>query len=222
MKTICICSGGMDSSCMAGIHKNDELLLMSFQYGQKGKKEIESVKILSEKLGCEFKVIDIGFMQEIYGDSNQLTSDKINIENNYKKSVVVPFRNGVFLTIAIAYGIANGFEKVIMGSHLNDMTDVNHQRMYPDCSVEFFKSFELAVEMGNLRETPIKIESASTMGLEKKDLILFGFENLGELIYNTWSCYYSMDKHCGECESCQNRKNAFKLSGIEDKTEYLK
>lgn len=222
-KVLVICSGGLDSVVMASIYdrKGDDFTLMTFDYGQKGKKEIEIVRKFADYFCVDLKVIDISFMKDLFGQ-NQLSSDDIKIEGSYNQSVVVPLRNAVFLQIAMVYAYSNGFDKIALGSHLDDITEIDGERCYPDCSPEFFKSFELAMDLGTFRsDKTVRIESASILKLTKKDLMIMGYRNLENLIFDTWSCYESNKLQCGQCESCRNRKKFFKEAGIEDKTIYL-
>lgn len=221
MKVLIICSGGNDSSAMAAINKNQDLTLMAFNYGQKGKKEIEVVRKLAGKLSAKLEVIDISFIKSIYAGGNQLTGSKLEVEDNYMPSVVVPLRNALFLQIGMIYAYARGFDKIVLGSHLDDITEIDGERMFPDCSPEFFKSFELAMDLGTFRrDKKVQIESASLLLLTKHDLIKKGYAILGDFMFETWSCYKSDALHCGVCESCRNRKKAYQESGIKDKTKY--
>ena len=81
-----------------------ELHGITFSYGQKANKEISAAKYFSKKLGLkQHKIIDIGFMKELYGDSNVLTSAKRKIPSKFEYSIVVPIRNAVFLSVASAW-----------------------------------------------------------------------------------------------------------------------
>lgn len=221
-KTVVVCSGGLDSVSMSSRYKRDDVTLLTFNYGQKGVKEMEVVKKLAEKMNWNIKTVDISFMKSLYGEGNQLTSEGVSVKDGYDKTVVVPLRNGVFLTIALAYSYANDIEKIALGSHLDDITEVDGERFYPDCSPEFFKSMELAGDLGTFREQKrVVIETPSILGIGKTELMKIGHKNLGDFVFETWSCYYSGEKHCGKCESCRNRKKAFLEAGIEDKTEYV-
>lgn len=221
MKVLGICSGGLDSVSIVSKYKDDDVTLMTFNYGQKGVKEMDVVTKLGEVINAKVIDVDISFMKQLYGDSNQLTSDKVDVEDSYAGSVVVPLRNAVFIQIGMAYAYANGFDMLLLGSHSDDITDVDKERAYPDCSPEFFKAMELAMDLGTKRcEGTVKIMSPSLLSLGKSDLITLGYANLGDFLFQTWSCYKSGDKQCGKCESCHNRKIAFDKIGVDDKTEY--
>lgn len=223
-KIIAIVSGGLDSVSFLTQFPDDEIIALSFQYGQKAGRELEQAKkILSEmKQVKEHKIIDISFMQSLYGSSNQLTGDDINVEDGYTPSVVVPLRNAIFSVIASAYGYSEDADLVLLGSHLNDTTQVEtFEPMYPDCTPEFFEILATALHIGHFRQgKKIEIISPSRMGQTKADLIKRAYKNIGDLIFETWSCYTSGAYHCGKCESCNNRKAAFLNAGVEDKTHY--
>lgn len=222
-KAVIVFSGGVDSVCAASILKSKyDLYGISFSYGQKASAEISVAKIFAKKLGLkEHKIIDIGFMKNLYGDSNVLTSKKRNIPSKFDYSIVVPIRNAVFLSIASAWAYTLNASLVAYGAHTGD----TH---YPDCRPIFAKKLESAFNQGeidginsNLRKK-IQIWSPYREGLSKSDLLKSGIKNLGNSIFNTWSCYSSKKFHCGVCESCNNRKIAFAKAGIKDKTKYMK
>ncbi len=220
MKVLVICSGGLDSVSMALRYTEDETTLMTFQYGQKAKKESDVVKLLADKYGMGFKLIDISSLSEIFGKENQLTND-VKVEDTYQKSIVVPLRNAVFLQIAMVYAYSHGFDKVVLGSHLDDCIPVNGEYAFPDCSPAFFKSFELAMDMGTFRfEKHVKVETASLLGLHKKDLIQYAAQKDADILRQTWSCYQNGECQCGVCDSCRNRKQAFIEAGVKDETDY--
>ena len=222
-KAVIVFSGGVDSVCSASILKSKyDLYGISFSYGQKASTEISVAKTFAKKLELkEHKIIDIGFMKNLYGDSNVLTSKKRNIPSKFDYSIVVPIRNAVFLSIASAWAYTLNASLVAYGAHTGD----TH---YPDCRPIFAKKLESAFNQGeidginsNLRKK-IQIWSPYREGLSKSDLLKSGIKNLGNSIFNTWSCYSSKKFHCGICESCNNRKIAFAKAGIKDKTKYMK
>ena len=222
-KAVVVFSGGIDSICAASFLKSSyELYGITFSYGQKANMEIVAAKSFAKKLRLkQHKIIDIGFMKDLYGNSNVLTSTKRSIPNKFEYSIVVPIRNAVFLSIAAAWAFTLHASLVVYGAHTGD-------KQYPDCRPSFAKKLESAFNQGEvdginskLRKN-IKIWSPYREGLSKSDLLKSGVNSLGSAIFKTWSCYSNKKNHCGVCESCNNRKSAFKKANIIDKTKYLK
>ncbi len=222
-KAVIVFSGGVDSVCAISYLKPKyELYGITFSYGQKANSEIAAAKSFAKKLRLkQHKIIDIGFMKNLYGDSNVLTSSKRKIPSKFEYSIVVPIRNAVFLSIASAWAFTLDATLVAYGAHTED-------KHYPDCRPNFAKKLESAFNQGEidgikskLRKN-IEIWSPYRMGLSKGDLLKSGIKVLGDSIFKTWSCYSNKKYHCGICESCNNRKIAFKRAGIVDKTKYLK
>ena len=228
MKTVCIVSGGADSACTAAHLKSNghDLYLMTFYYGQRSKTEVERAKMIADYLHVdEYKIVDIGFMKELYGGSNVLTDANSTMPGEFNYSIVVPVRNAIFISIAAAWAFSINAEMVVYGAHKDDVN-------YPDCRPEFVRSIN---EMINLTEIDgikkgvrkeIKIWSPAIDGIGKKELLRTGYKVLGDRLFETWSCYTDGIKHnnellhCGKCESCMNRKKAFIEAGIDDKTKY--
>lgn len=218
-KVLVICSGGLDSVSMALQNHQNDVTLLTFNYGQKAQSEIAVVQHVAMKYGMKQKTIDLSHLKAIFGQT-QLTSD-IKIEDGYQKSVVVPLRNALFLQVAMIYAYTHNIEEVLLGSHLDDCIEVDGERAFPDCSPEFFKAFQLAMDLGTFRKSKkVRINSASTLGMSKTDLIRKAYAIDSEVLFKTWSCYCSGDKQCGHCDSCNNRKRAFKVAEIKDETEY--
>ncbi len=222
-KAIVVFSGGIDSVCVVSYLKSKyELYGITFSYGQKASREIIAAKSFAKKLGLKkHKIVDIGFMKELYGDSNVLTSSKRKIPSQFDYSIVVPIRNAVFLSIASAWAFTLNASLVAYGAHTGD-------KNYPDCRPSFAKKLESSFNQGEidgiktgLRKN-IEIWSPYKKGLSKSDLLKFGYKTIGDSIFKTWSCYSNGKYHCGVCESCNNRKIAFDESEIKDKTKYLK
>ncbi len=220
-KAVIVFSGGIDSVCAVSFLKSKyDLYGITFSYGQKANMEIKVAKRFAKKLKLkQHKIIDISFMKELYGNSNVLTSTKKKIPSKFEYSIVVPIRNAVFLSISSAWAFTLNASLVAYGAHTGD-------KNYPDCRPNFTKKLESAFNQGEidgielkLRKS-IKIWSPYREGLSKSDLLKTGMKNLGNSIFKTWSCYSNKEYHCGVCESCINRKNAFQKAGILDKTKY--
>lgn len=219
---VMVFSGGMDSVCYASeMSKKYDLYGITFSYGQKANQEIKAAKILARKIGLKkHRIVDMGFMKSLYGNTNALTSSKKKIPDKFEYSIVVPIRNAVFLTIAAAWAYTIDATIVAYGAHAGD----SH---YPDCRPIFAKKIQNALNQGEIDgikngiRREISIRSPFIEGYSKRDLIRMGYKNLKNDIFKTWSCYASKDTHCGMCESCNNRKAAFEMLNITDRTKYL-
>lgn len=228
---ICIMSGGLDSLCAAAYVKNYmkyKIKIITFSYGQRAKREIIQSKKLAKALNSdEYRIVDINFMKELYGNSNVLTNRKLSIPSKFDQSIVVPIRNAIFITIATAWAFSADADLIVFGAHADDFN-------YPDCRPKFIQSITNTLNIGE--EDKIKngiirkvsIWSPSLEGITKYELLKLGHEILGDTIFESWSCYSNGKKilqdlvQCGECESCINRKMAFSKASIEDKTIYAK
>ena len=220
-KAIIIFSGGLDSVCTAiRLQSKFELYAITFSYGQKANQEIKIAKHFAKILKLkEHKIVNIEFMKELYEKTNVLTNSKMKIPSRFSYSIVVPIRNGVFLSIASAWAFSKNAQLVAYGAHKGD-------QKYPDCRPSFSRLIERAFNEGeidgirkNLRKR-INVWTPFMAGLSKSDLLKNGYKTLGDEIFKTWSCYASSRIHCGICESCNNRKTAFHKAKIHDKTKY--
>lgn len=227
---VCILSGGLDSVCYAAsLAANDgyDLYLLTFAYGQRAKREIERARYFAKVLKAkDHRVVDISFMKSLYGRSNALTDSGQELSRDFSQSLVVPVRNAVFLTIATAWAMSINAKVVAYGAHTGDIPH------YPDCRPAFVSAINEALNiaesdgiMAGTRQE-IMMLSPAVIGLDKPALLKAGYKILGDRIFQTWSCYSDGVRtgrgylHCGRCESCINRKNAFTTAQIEDKTDY--
>jgi len=224
-------SGGLDSLCAAAYiksYKKYAIKIITFSYGQRAKREIVQSKKLAKALRSEeYRIVDIDFMKDLYGSSNVLTSNKLSIPSKFDISIVVPIRNAIFISIAAAWAFSVNAELIVFGAHADDYN-------YPDCRPKFIKSIAESLNIGeedNIRSginKKVSVWSPSLEGMSKYELLKIGHEILGDIIFESWSCYSNGKKmhekilQCGVCESCINRKMAFTKAGIEDKTIYAK
>jgi 7-cyano-7-deazaguanine synthase len=227
---ICITSGGLDSLCVCGYlkeRKKYRIKALTFSYGQRAESEIKAAKKISNMLDIEeHRTIDMNFMKELYGNSNALTSEHIKLGENFNSNLVVPVRNAIFLTIAAAWAISCNAKLVAYGAHAED----TH---YPDCRPEFVKSLTKSLNLAEIDRINLGIRkkiliwSPSLDGITKFELVRLGYQIVGDMVFDSWSCYSNGVKvpgkglvQCGNCESCINRNVAFSKAGIEDKTIY--
>jgi 7-cyano-7-deazaguanine synthase len=211
-KCVVVLSGGPDSATVAYWAKKQgyDLSAITFKYGQIATKETESAQKIAAKLGVPIKVIDLSTLKEVFGEVTSLCNPGIPMTSNFSQPIIVPFRNAIFLSVAVSYAASICANKIFYGAQGSD------EPFYPDCRREFYKAFETAACLGT--GTAMSIE-APFSGRAKSEMLRIGAE-LGVPFELTWSCYFNGLKHCGKCESCVNRKRAFKEAGMRDPTEY--
>ena len=211
-KCVVVLSGGPDSATVAYWAKNQgyDVNAITFKYGQIAHKEIECARKIAEKLAAPIKVIDLSSLKEIFHGVTSLCDENIPLTSSFTEPIIVPFRNAIFLSAAVAYAVSINANKIFYGAQGSD------EPFYPDCRKEFYEAFEKAAQLGTCKE--IRVE-APFNGNTKSELIQIG-SKLGVPFQLTWSCYRDKEKHCGKCESCVNRKKAFDQAGIRDPTEY--
>jgi 7-cyano-7-deazaguanine synthase len=211
-KCVVVLSGGPDSATVAYWAKKQgyELSVITFKYGQIATKETESARKIAEKLMVSIKTINISSLKEVFGEVTSLCNKAIPMTSSFSRPIIVPFRNAIFLSVAVSYAASICASKIFYGAQRSD------EPFYPDCRREFYKAFEKAAQLGT--STDVCIE-APFSNRTKFETIKIGAE-LGVPFELTWSCYFNGLKHCGKCESCINRKKAFKEAKICDPTEY--
>jgi len=212
-KCVVVLSGGPDSTVVAYWARKQryEVHALTFKYGQIAEKEVKYAKLIAEKLGMPIKIIDLGSLGDVFTGVTALCDKNIELTSTFTQPIIVPFRNAIFLSVAVAYAISIGAVEVFYGAQGSD------DLFYPDCRKEFYKSFENTAKLGTGAE--IRIE-APFSNLQKSEVLKIG-KQLGVPFDLTWSCYRGEEKHCGICESCVNRKNAFKEAKIVDPTVYI-
>ncbi len=213
--SIIIVSGGMDSITLLYDKKDEIAMGISFNYGSNhNAKEIPFAKLHCERLGIKHITIDLDFMHQYFKSSLLEGAENIpegHYASDNMKSTVVPFRNGIMLSIAIGIAESNHLKKVLIANHGGDHT------IYPDCRDSFIK----AMNQASIEGTFVNIEiSAPYTHISKGDIAAIG-KKLHLDYTETWSCYKGNEHHCGVCGTCIERKEALNEAQIEDKTVYL-
>lgn len=211
-KCVIVFSGGPDSATVAYWAKAQsyQIYPITFNYGQIAVKETEAAQKIAKSLGTTTKIVDLSNLKNIFGDVTALCNSNVPLTSEFTAPIIVPFRNAIFLSAAVAYAVSICANKIFYGAQGSD------QPFYPDCRKEFYHAFEKAARLGTGKEITIQ---APFSDMHKSDVIKKANE-LRVPLELTWSCYLDGAKHCGKCESCVNRKKAFQQAGIADPTKY--
>ena len=216
-KVIVIYSGGMDSFTLLNetLAQGKQVYALSFNYGQKHAKELHYAQKVCDELGLPHKVVDITSIHQLMLGSS-LTDDIEIPDGHYEeesmKSTVVPNRNMVMLSLAIAYAVSVKAKAVLFGVHGGD------HAIYPDCRPEFVEKMAAVSKVANYEDVDV---IAPYMHINKIDILAKGLAlklNYGK----SWTCYKGREKACGLCGACQERLEAFAENGVIDPLSYEK
>lgn len=217
-KAVCIISGGMDSALSAKIAQAEgyEIIALHFNYGQRTEaKELECFrKIASDVKASEKYEIDLPFFEQI--GASALTDNSIEVPIGGLEEGVpvtyVPFRNGIFLSIAAAVAEKHSAQALFIGVVEEDSSG------YPDCRESYIEQMQKAINLGTKEETNLEIRMP-LVSLKKSQIVQKSLE-LHVPLKDTWSCYQSEELACGVCDSCRLRLKGFKEAGSVDPIPY--
>ncbi len=212
--SVIVLSGGMDSVTMLHEYSGQIALAVSFDYGSNhNAREIDCAARQCARLGITHIVIPLEFMGR-YFKSSLLSGAKEIPEGNYDdenmRSTVVPFRNGIMLSVACGLAESEGLKHVMIANHGGD------HAIYPDCRSAFISSMSAAMKAGTYNGIDIV---APYTDLTKTEIARRGAA-LGVDYSDTYSCYKGGERHCGRCGTCRERQEAFREAGLSDPTEY--
>ncbi len=218
-RCVCIISGGMDSALSAKMAETEgyEIIALHFNYGQRTQtKELECFrKIASSVNAVESYEIDLPFFEQI--GASALTDKSIDVPTGGIEEGVpvtyVPFRNGIFLSIAAAVAEKHGAEALFIGVVEEDSSG------YPDCRESYIEQMQSAINLGTKDETSLEIKMP-LVALKKSQIVEKSLE-LAVPLEDTWSCYKSEDLACGVCDSCRLRLKGFEEAGSVDPIDYI-
>ena len=217
-RAVCIISGGMDSTLAAYMMKEQgfDIIGVHFNYGQRTeKKELECFDNICDKLQVLKRyVLDMEFFKQL--GASALTDKSIEVPTGGIEEGIpvtyVPFRNGIFLSMAAAIAEKHAASAIAIGVVEEDSSG------YPDCRESFIEAMQRAINLGTKDETNITIEMP-LVHLKKSQIVKKALE-MSVPLELTWSCYQSEDEACGVCDSCRLRLNGFKEAGVSDPIPY--
>jgi len=195
------------------VKDGNETTALSFGYGQRHAKELESAAAVAKHYGIRHIITDIdltAFRSSLIGNSKDIEKDRKNIGSDIPETYV-PARNMIILSVAAGLCESIGADRIYIGANSVDYSG------YPDCRKEFFEAFEKMIMKGTkagVEGKAIKIETP-ILELSKSDIIKLGMK-LKAPLHLTWSCYEGGERPCGRCDSCIIRKKGFADAGYKD------
>jgi len=225
-KVVAIVSGGLDSVVMLKqlVDEGHEVLVLNFSYGSKhNKAERRSLLNICDMMNLPTYLFDIPVNIKkchprsfnSYDNVSLLSSDLLQSgddvpEGHYEdpnmKQTVVPFRNGIMLSIAVGFAESYGAKAVYFANHAGD------HAVYPDCRQEFAVAIDIAAQLGTYEKIEVRSPFAK---MTKAQIAKLGVE-IGARLDLTWSCYCGGDRPCLKCATCVERTEAFHLNNLKD------
>lgn len=217
MKTIVICSGGLDSVSLAHMVAHEQHLtrLVSFDYGQRHRKELDYAALCAKRLDVPHDIIDLRAIGAALTGS-ALTDDIAVPDGHYAEEsmriTVVPNRNAIMLTVAFGVAASRGDQAVATAVHGGD------HFIYPDCRPAFTEAFEAMQKFALDGYADVSLYTPF-VHQTKADIVTAG-ARYNTPFAQTWSCYKGGAHHCGRCGTCVERREAFHLADVTDPTIY--
>jgi 7-cyano-7-deazaguanine synthase len=214
---VVLLSGGMDSvTALYDAREHHNVAgAVSFHYGSKhNDREIPLAAWHAHRLGIRHEIIPLDFINAFFKSDLLRSGGEIpkgHYEEESMKQTVVPFRNGIMLSIAAGFAESLEASGLVIAAHAGD------HAIYPDCRAEFMQAMADSIRLGTYAEIELLRPFIS---MSKADIVAHG-HSLGVDFAQTWSCYVGGKIHCGECGTCVERREAFLLAGVLDPTRYL-
>ncbi len=211
MTAVVLLSGGLDSSTVLAQAKKDGVLAGALWvgYGQRHVKERLCARYQAKEASVTLEEVEIASTGMFAGSA--LTDQAREMpEGEYSqdnlKQTVVPNRNMVLLSCAIAYAITQNADEVWYGAQAGD------RDTYPDCRPAFVEAMDRVAQVCHF--SPIRVK-APLGGMTKADVVERAIA-LGVNMAQTWTCYSGGETPCGTCGSCDARQHAFATVGAMD------
>ena len=207
-------SGGVDSTTLLYEYREEVACAVGFDYGSKhNARELAAAKAICRELEIPYLIIPLAFIGEYFRSDLLLSGGEMQLgdysEENMS-STVVPFRNGIMLSVLAGLAESRDLQQVLIANHFGD------HAIYPDCRESFVKPMGEAITAGTCNG--VKLVAPYTT-LTKAEIVARG-TRLGVPYGKTYSCYQGGERHCGRCGTCRERHDAFVANGLEDPTLY--
>ena len=207
-------SGGVDSTTLLYEYREEVACAVGFDYGSKhNARELAAAEAICRELDIPYLIIPLAFIGEYFRSDLLLSGGEMQLGNYSEenmRSTVVPFRNGIMLSILAGLAESRDLQQVLIANHFGD------HAIYPDCRESFVKPMGEAITAGT--SNGVKLVAPYTK-LTKAEIVARG-TRLGVPYGKTYSCYQGGERHCGRCGTCRERHEAFVANGLEDPTLY--
>ncbi len=208
-KAMVLLSGGIDSATTLFWAKSRgyDLHVLSIDYYNRPKKEIESTSKLCKIVGAECTRVHMPFIMEI-DDLRKFDYPLSCLQN--APAGYIPMKNILFYSVAGYFCELHGIHTIIGGQILTD------EDLYPDASRNYFKSIESLINKGAVSHIDEDLKIIFPLqDMDKSNVIKKGIQFNVPFQY-TWSCYEDFQIPCGVCKGCLERKSGFEKLKIED------
>lgn len=214
MKALVIFSGGLDSTTALYWAREgfDEVAAVNFAYGSNHQmQECRAARLIAADLDIKLFSISLDFIGQHFRSAllGGIIPDGEYQPDNMR-STVVPFRNGIMLSVAAGLANSLGYDAIVLGNHGGD------HFIYPDCRPSFIEAMDNAISAGTDGEVMIL---SPFCNMTKAEIVKKG-ARMGVDFSMTYSCYKGGAIHCGACATCRERKEAFICAGVTDPTKY--
>ncbi len=213
---VVVYSGGLDSTTLLYdlIKQNQRVAALSLDYGQRHKRELRAAQGICERLRVRHEILDVSATSRLLA-GNALTDSQVTLpEGHYTdetmRATVVPNRNMILLSFALAWAVSAKAKQVAYAAHSGDHI------IYPDCRPEFVKAMQAVAAVCDYQ--PLELLTPY-LTLSKQQIVERGAA-LRVPFADTWSCYVGGHLHCGRCGTCVERQEAFAMAGVADPTPY--
>ena len=216
-KAVVIYSGGMDSFTVLhrALRQGYDVHALSFHYGQRHARELQVAEQVCRELDISHQLIDIRAIHSSMGNSALTDASRDMPSGDYAPdnlaATIVPNRNMILLSLAIAHAVNIGADICFYGAHGGDHV------LYPDCRPEFVERMNAVAAIAHFE--PVRIE-APYLYANKSDILADGL-TMGLNYSRTWTCYLGEAHACGQCGSCRERLAAFAANGLTDPIRYV-
>jgi len=216
-EAVLLLSGGMDSGVLLAVSSVEysKIHAIGFDYGSRhNARELALAKVLAGKYEASFTLISLPFVNELFSSSILLSGGDVpegSYDDTNMRSTVVPFRNGIMLSVAIGMAENLGIKDVLIAAHAGD------HPVYPDCRESFVTAMSKAAKEGTY--TGVRV-IAPFVSISKDKIAEIGRKADFDFSL-TWSCYKGGDLHCGKCATCNERKKALGFDSGLAPTRYM-